>query len=402
MSQAGRRIVARSFDPASGVVATAEVEGDSVEAVRALLEAQGKVVLHVGLRRTGLGVRHWRPKGLDPVLLCDELRTLLMSGMSLVEAVDTLHDKESAGYKRQVLGGLRAKLKEGKALSTAMERTGHDFSPLLIASVRASERSSGLVGALDEYIAYESVARDLNRKIATAAIYPALVVAFGMAVCLFMLGYVVPRFAHVYDDFAQGISLPTMILLRVAGFFDAYFWCLSAAAAVAAGLSWMAYRRGSLQRWALSALSRVGVARRYLRLYQLARLYQTMSMLLRGGFTLSDAMPLAQNLALDATLHAQVAQARTRLMEGQRLSRVFDDAGLTDVVALRMLQVGERSGNLAHVMAVIAQTYRTDFTLFIERATKIAEPLILMVTGMLIGALIILMYMPVFDLAGSL
>lgn len=402
MTQAPMHIVVRTFDPASGNVALAKIEGETVEAVRAMVEGQGKVILSITVRYRTTFVWQWKPNGLDVVLLCEELRTLLVSGMSLVEAIDTLYEKEPAGYKCEVLGELRTKLKEGKAMSTAMQQAAHGFSPLLIASIRAGERSSGLMAALDEYVAYERVARDLNRKIVTAAIYPTLVVAFGIAVCLFMLGYVVPRFAHVYEDFAQGISLPTMILMHVAAFFDAYLWWVLAGGVGASGLLWMAYRRGLLQRWGIRALGRLSIVRRYLRMYQLARLYQTMSMLLRGGFTLSDAMPLAQNLALDVVLHGQVARARAKLVEGQRLSRVFDEAGLTDTVSLRMLQVGERSGNLAHVMGVIAQIYRTDFTLFIERATKIVEPLILMATGILIGVLIILMYMPVFDLAGSL
>lgn len=383
-------------------MATIAVQGAHREAVRDALEAQGRVVLSV----TPIG-RRWAPRRMrrqtvDVLLFCDELRTLLVSGMSLVEAIETLHDKEPAGYKGDVLGDLRARLAEGKALSSALESCRHRFSPLLVASIRASERSSGLEAALDEYLAYERVARELSRKLVTAAIYPALVAGFGMLVCLFMLAYVVPRFARVYEDFAGAISVPTLVLIGVARFLDERLPLLAAAVCALAVLLGVAARRGLLQAWALAVLGRLRTIRFYLRLYQLARLYQTMSMLLRGGFTLSDALPLAQNLALEPTLRAQVAGARDRLAEGQRLSKAFGDSGLTDTVTLRLLQVGERSGNLAHVMAMIAQTYRNDFTLFIERATKIAEPVILMLVGLMIGGLIILMYMPVFDLAGGL
>ena len=402
MTDAATRFTVRSFDPTSGSVRITEIETESVESARATLELRGQLVLGVSAPSQRWPRLRWSSARFDAVLLCDEMRTLLFSGMSIVEAVDTLHEKEPAGYKRQLLFDLRTNLGEGKSMSTALERAKHAFSPLLVASVRANERSSGIVAALDEYIAYEKVGRELNRKIATAAIYPVVVAAFGMAVCLFMLGYVVPRFAHIYEDVAQAVSVPTQILMHVAKFFDAYFWWVLSGAVVLGLLLTVAYQRGILQSSLLAILARFRFARHYLRMYQLARLYQTMSMLLRGGFTLSDAMPMAQNMVLDPRLHAQVTHARARLMEGRRLSQVFEEAGLTDTVALRMLQVGERSGNLDHVMSVIAQTYRNDFALFIERATKVAEPVILMVTGLLIGALIILMYMPVFDLAGSL
>ncbi|WP_338771191.1 type II secretion system F family protein [Massilia sp. METH4] len=392
----------RTFDAASGTVTTVAAEGEHADAVRAALEAQGNVVLDVlpvRARWTGLRARR---QTIDAVLFCDELRTLLVSGMSLVEAIETLHDKEGPGYKRAVLGDLRGLLAEGKALSSALQLCRHPFSPLLVASIRASERSSGLEAALDEYIAYERVTRDLNRKLVTAAIYPVLVIAFGMLVCLFMLAYVVPRFARVYEDFSDSISLSTQLLIGVARFFDAHLGAVALGLAVGAALLVRGYLRGSLQTRVLGLLIRVRIIRHHVRLYQLARLYQTMAMLLRGGFTLNDAMPLAQNLALDDALRAQMDRARTRLAEGQRLSKAFDDCGLTDTVTLRLLQVGERSGNLSHVLGMIAQTYRNDFTLFIERATRVAEPVILMLVGLLIGALIILMYMPVFDLAGGL
>ncbi|AVR96627.1 type II secretion system F family protein [Pseudoduganella armeniaca] len=393
------RFSVRIFDVAAGTVANLEVDGNDPGAVRAALAAQGHTVLALApVGRGSAGVR--RP--FDVLLFCDELRTLLGSGMSLVEAVDTLHEKEAPGIKRQVFAGLQTLLAQGKSLSAALELSEHRFSPLLIASVRASERNSGLEAALDEYTAYERAGRDLRRKIATAAIYPLLVIAFGTLVCGFMLGYVVPRFARVYEDFSQSISWPTLALLRVAGFVDAHALALLASAALAACTMILAYRQGRLQPVLLHLLARWAPVRRRLRTYQLARLYQTLSMLLRGGFALGDALPLAQSLALDPTLQEQVVRARARLAEGQRLSKAFHDCGLTDIVTLRLLQVGERSGNLAHVLAMIAQAHRNEFMLFVERTSRVAEPLILMVVGMLIGALIVLMYMPVFDLAGGI
>ncbi|AXA91100.1 type II secretion system F family protein [Massilia sp. YMA4] len=393
------RFSVRIFNVATGTVATLEVDGQDADAVRAALAAQGHTVL--ALAPAG-GMPLAMRRSFDAVLFCDELRTLLGSGMSLVEAVDTLHEKEAPGIKRQVFAGLRTLLAQGKSLSSALELSEHRFSPLLIASVRASERNSGLEAALDEYTSYERAGRDLRRKIATAAIYPLLVIAFGTLVCLFMLGYVVPRFARVYEDFSQSISWPTLVLLRVAGFVDQHLLGLLASGALAAFMVIVAYRRGTLQAMLLRVLAACKPVRRQLRTYQLARLYQTLSMLLRGGFALGDALPLAQSLALDRTLLEQVVQARGRLAEGQRLSKAFNDCGLTDTVTLRLLQVGERSGNLAHVLAMIAQAQRHEFMLFVERTSRVAEPLILMVVGMLIGALIVLMYMPVFDLAGGI
>jgi general secretion pathway protein F len=125
-------------------------------------------------------------------------------------------------------------------------------------------------------------------------------------------------------------------------------------------------------------------------------------MLLRGGYTLSDAIPLAQNLAFDEKLRERIGLSRERILEGRRFSTAFAEYGLTDTVTERLLQVGERSGSLAKVMDVIAQNSRQEFTLFLERATRLAEPILLMAVAIMIGLIIVMMYMPIFDLAGGL
>jgi general secretion pathway protein F len=236
----------------------------------------------------------------------------------------------------------------------------------------------------------------------SAAIYPGLVIGFGFAVSTFMISYVVPRFAHVYEDIGKSVSLPTMMLLKFGSFTSAHFGWLAAGGAAGIAALGFFYRNGKLKSWSLRLLGRSRLARHYLRLYQLSRVYQTMSMLLKGGYTLSDAIPLAHNLAFDARLRGQIVASHLAIMEGRRLSTAFADHGLTDNVTERLLQVGERSGSLVKVMDIIAQAHRQELTLFMERATRLVEPVLLMAVALMIGAIIVLMYMPVFDLAGGM
>lgn len=390
----------RTFDVASGAIATRSVQGDSAELVRQLVEQEGVTVLSIAARRAPL--LGGATPAFNTVLFCEELRTLLASGMSLVEAVDTLCSKGNEDGKQAVLQEIRQRLLDGKPLSAALELNRYPFPPLLIASIRASERSSRIEQALDEYISYETVGRELGKKVVSAAIYPALVIGFGMLVSLFMIAYVVPRFSKVYEDFSQTISLPTRILMKVGEFSSDYLAVILAAVVLLAAATVVGIRNGRLKILALRLLSKSKTAKYYLRLYQLARVYQTMSMLLKGGYTVADAMPLALNLAFDVRLQQQIEQARCTIIEGKRLSTAFAQGGLTDTVTERLLQVGERSGSLVKVMDIIAHGYRQEFTLFIERATRMAEPLLLMVVGVMIGAIIVLMYMPVFDLAGGM
>ncbi|MEC5161522.1 MULTISPECIES: type II secretion system F family protein [unclassified Janthinobacterium] len=390
----------RTFYAASGAVAERTIEGQSAQAVRHVLEGEGATVLSIAVaNRWQLGARK---AVFNVALFCEELRTLLSSGMSLVEAIETLCSKNNEDYKQSVLLEIKQHLLEGKPLSAALELNRCAFPPLLVASIKAGERTSRLDDALDEFIGYDKVGQELGRKVVSAAIYPSLVVGFGMLVCLFMISYVVPRFAKVYDDFGKTLSFSTMVLIKVGQFAGDYFGVLMFAVAALVVATVLLYRNGKLKAGLLYLLGQFGFAKYYLRLYQLARIYQTMSMLLKGGYTLADAIPLAQNLAFEKKLENQMVNARAAVMEGKRLSTAFAANGLTDSVTERLLQVGERSGNLAKIMDIIAQTYRQEFMLFIERATRLAEPILLMAVGLMIGAIIILMYMPVFDLAGGI
>lgn len=391
------KFAVRAFDAVTGQVSERSIQaGDAAEA-RAILGREGLTALSV------VAVRGRRARSsFDIVLFCEELRTLLSSGMSLVEAIETLCSKDAGDDKRAVLLELQQHLREGKPLSVALELNRFAFPVLLVASIRASERTSRIDDALDEFVAYEKVGRELGKKLVNAAIYPSLVVGFGALVCLFMIAYVVPRFARVYEDFAKGLSLSTTILMKVGQFAGNNLELIFVALGLAGAAAVLLWRSGQAKKLFLRLVAAFPLGRYYLRLYQLARIYQTIAMLLKGGYTIADAMPLARNLAFDASLAAQMAAARNAILEGKRPSSAFRDNGLGDTVSFRLLQVGERSGDLAKIMEIIGQSNRQEFTLFLERATRVAEPVLLMVVATMVGAIIVLMYMPIFDLAGGI
>ena len=389
----------RTFNPLTGQITDRLVEGNSAEDVRRDIAREGQSVLSVVKYRT---FSFGATTSFNVVLFCEELRTLLSSGMSVVEVIETLCDKNSAPSTHHILLEIKQRLLEGKTLSASLAMHSYPFPPLLVASIKASEQTSRIDLALDEYIAYELIGRELSKKITSAAIYPSLVVGFGGLVSLFMIGYVVPRFSKVYEDFSQSLSTSTIVLMHIGQFAGNHLMLLIVA--IIAGLILLAvlYRNGKLKTFFLKLLSQFAFARRYLRMYQLSRIFQTLSMLLKGGYTVSDAIPLAQNLAFDTQLRAQLTDMRLSILEGKRLSKAFSDFQLTDNVTERLLQVGERSGDLPKVLDIMALSYRQEVTRFIEHTTRLAEPILLMVVGLFIGAIIILMYMPVFYLAGGM
>jgi general secretion pathway protein F len=138
-----------------------------------------------------------------------------------------------------------------------------------------------------------------------------------------------------------------------------------------------------------------------LRVFQLARFYRTLGMLLKGGTSIIVAMESVAGL-LDAALQQKMKQASSAIKEGQTISLAMEQAGLTTPIALRMLRVGERGGKIGEMMERIASFYDDELARWIDWFTKLFEPILMLLIGLVIGVVVLLLYMPIFELAGNI
>jgi general secretion pathway protein F len=397
------RYTVRWFDPGQSMVREETIdvlEGTPVADVLAQrFEASGGVVLAA---RPVQARRAWRREAvLDVGWWCRELRTLVAAGMTVVEALETVNAQPLGAARARANAELVRKLHEGKALSVAMREVGI-FPAVLVAGVAASERTSGLVEALDEYVRYDDMLQRLRKQVVSAAIYPAVVVTLGLAIVLVLLLYVVPRFSLMYRDLHGSMSTATRILVWLSGALAAHGAALGLGAVAIVGMLVLAWRRGTVQRGAASVATRIRPLQRQIDQYRLAKLYQSLTLMFRGGYPLDEALAQCAALGLGARMDADIRGAGQALARGSRISVALGDAGLSDAVAGRLLAVGERTGNFDRVLQTIAERHAATFTTFVERATRIVEPILLLVVALVVGGIVIMMYMPVFDIASSL
>ncbi|MBL8339740.1 MAG: type II secretion system F family protein [Rhodoferax sp.] len=340
----------------------------------------------------------------DAAAWCREFETLLRAGMSPVEALETLAAASasmSEGDARQsVHHRLLARLHEGAALSQAMRETGA-FSEVLVAGVLASERTSGLADALAEYLRYDDLLQRLRRQMVSAALYPALVIGLGALIAGFLLLYVIPRFSLMYSGFAGTLSPATEFVLALSRMLRMHGWALVPAAVGLVALVLAAWRGGVVQARAAAWLERASLLRRPVEDFRLANFFQAMSLLVRGGYTIEETLRMAAAVALGPHLGARVARAREMVAAGKTVSESLAAAGLADVMAQRLLAAGERGGSFALVVQTLATRHANAFVTFVERATRLVEPLLMLAVALVIGSLVVMMYMPIFDIAGS-
>jgi len=211
----------------------------------------------------------------------------------------------------------------------------------------------------------------------------------------------VPKFSRVYEEIQGNLPLMSQWLLALGKFLGANGPAVAVVGFGAAALAARLAFSPTARIWIGEKLWRVPAIGSRMRLYQLARFYRTLSMLLRGGTPIVTALDMASGLLVPA-LQPSLGRAREAIREGRAISEAMSGQGLTTPVALRMLRVGERSGRMDEMMDRIASFLDDEIARWVEWFTRLFEPLLMALIGVVIGVIVVLMYLPVFELAGSI
>ncbi|MDB5957059.1 type II secretion system F family protein [Ramlibacter sp.] len=392
----------KAFQGGRGIVQMT-VDAGTAESARQVAEHQGMRVLTVAPARklSALGASLGRRRKFPLVLFSQELATLVNAGLSLITALESLAEKEQDATTRKVLTQLVRLLYEGKSFSSSLSQFPEIFPDLYVALVQSSEKTGAVSSGLTRYVAYRTRIDMLTQKIVGASVYPILLLVVGGGVLLFLIGYVVPRFSQVFGD--MGTRLPWLsralmqlghlihenfgpILVGIVLFFAALF-----------GLWQMVAVRQAVGR-TIAALP--GVRDRVF-LYHVTRLYRSLGILMQSGIPILTAIGMARGL-VGARMAQLLDLAAQRVREGQPLSQAFEMNHLSTPVALRMLHAGEQAGNLGAMMERTADFYDEEMGRWIDWFVRLFEPLLMVFVGGVIGVVVVLMYMPIFELAGSI
>lgn len=387
--RAGKDVIAMSFD-------AADVNDAAGQA-----QAQGYDVLSVKARKDWL---RWMQTGgtrFSLMLFSQEVRALLDAGLTQVEALETMVAKERHPQNRNILQRIIDDLYEGHALSHALQQFPKIFPPLYIATIHASEKTGDLDESLARYIDYQSRMDVVRKKIVSASIYPVLLLGAGGMVTLFLMLYVVPRFSRIYEDLGTDLPFFSRVLMQWGQLLETNrSIAMAVIAGIVGGIAFIVTRPGFRQ-WVMRTLWLIPAVGERIRVYQLARFYRTLGMLLRGGIPVIAALEMVSGL-LEPALRERLAQASELIREGQPISHAMETCGLTTPVAQRLLRVGEHTGGMGEMTERIANFYDDEMARWVDWFTRLFEPLLMAVIGLVIGFIVIMMYFPIFELAGSI
>ena len=378
-----------------------QMEAVDATDAEAQAKAQGYTVIATRSKQSWSQMLFRGKSSFPLVLFSQELVALLGAGLSLIEVLETLAEKETQPDVKKTLDYLISLLYEGHNLSYALEQCPKDFPALYVATVRSSEKTGSLVEVLSRYIVYQAQMEGIKGKVITSSIYPVLLAVVGVLVVLFLMVFVVPNFSHIYEEMGGEMPFLSRVLMQWGQFLDAHLKVFLAGAATLAVLVFLAATQPASQRWMKQKLWQLpGVGKR-LNLYQMARFYRSLGMLLQGGMPIMVALKLVSGL-LDESLREQLKLASVSIHEGGSISQAMGKYGMVTPLASRLLRVGERTGQMGEMMERIASFYEEETVRWVERFVKLFEPLLMIFVGLIVGVIVVLMYFPIFELAGSI
>ncbi len=327
--------------------------------------------------------------------------TLIRAGLPILKGLDLLAERLTDPRLGPHIKAVRDEVRNGTLLSEAFRQRGV-FPKIYVTSVMAGEKSGSLVEVLDRFIVYQKLALAVRKKVIGSLVYPCVLIVLVICLVIFLVTYVVPTFATLYNSMEATLPAMTTFLISVGTFARNYILVgFGAAVAGVALFRWWARREAARETIDRLKLKMPAFGDIWLK-YQVAQLSRILSTLLTGGIPLVQAMETAADSLNTPLLRQAVEGAGKSVREGQPLSASLKSTKMFPGLSLDMIEVGESTGALPQMLNSVAEFFEEDVNTRMQVALSLIEPAIMMVMGCFVAFVLIALYLPIFSLADSI
>ncbi|MGH9534949.1 MAG: type II secretion system F family protein [Terriglobales bacterium] len=327
--------------------------------------------------------------------------TLIHAGLPILRAVELLAKRARDPKLQRLLTAVLERIRGGDLLSEAFRRQP-SVPEIYTTTLMAGERSGNLEEVLKRYHQYQRLAQSIRRKLTSSLVYPCFLLVMVLVVLIFLVTFVVPRFAKLYGSL--GAQLPTMTVYML-DFGEAakhYFWALPLGLILVVAALALLVQKTPLGTWIDAAFLRAPVVGELWWKYQAALLARTLGTLLLGGIPLPAALDTAGTALRSRRLREGLRDSTRRVREGRQLSDALSEHKVLPSLAVEMVEVGEGTGALPQMLASVAEFYDEDLSTVLTTLLSLLEPLILIVVGTIVAAVLISLYLPIFSLGSQI
>ena len=381
-------------------------EAASEKDLRERYSQQGFLIYSVKPRRALAGMvpggGRKRKINLEKFLIFNQqFVTLIRAGLPILKALDLLSERLTDEKLAPHIKLVREEVRNGSLLSDAFARQGV-FPPMYVTSVLAGEKSGSLGEVLDRYITYQKLALAVRKKLVLSLVYPCLLLVLVICLMVFLVTFVVPKFAELYQSMSAQLPAATQILIAVGTTARNYILLgfLALVLAAVAFRFWAKTEKGEVRvdRWRM----RMPLVGEIWIKYQVAQFARVLGTLLVGGIPLLQALDTASSSLGTRLLKNTLAEAGQMVKEGQSLSSSLAKTGIFPGLSIDMIEVGESTGALPQMLSSVAEFYEDDVNTRMSASLSLIEPAIMIFMGCFVTFVLVALYLPIFSLADTL
>src|SRR6266511_765747 len=385
-----------------GKLVTGSLQADSERLVISRLQEMGYVPVQVSEKKVGIGSREisFRPghvKLKDLAVFSRQFATMVNSGLPILKALTILSQQTESKALTAAVTEVRLDVERGSALSVAMAKRPKAFNNLYVAMVRSGETGGVLDSVLLRIADNIENEVELRQRIKSAMTYPVVVLAMVGLILVAMLLFIVPQFKSIYAELHGTLPLPTRILLAVSDVFRTWWWAW--ALALAAGLfAYRKYKKTPAGRAQIDTLKlKVPIFGDLFHKTALARFAQTLSILLRSGVPILQALDIVAETVDNHVLSKAVVDVQSSVKEGESIARPLAKHAVFPPMVVQMLAVGEETGAIDTMLSKVGEFYDAEVKATVDSLTSLIEPLMIAVIGGCVGLAVIALYLPMFN-----
>jgi type IV pilus assembly protein PilC len=383
---------------------TQQVENGYSEAeVRDRFAQQGFLVYWVkpkGLLAGGMG-RRKRVKPSTFLVFNQQLLTLLKAGLPVLGALDLLIKRQRDAYLRSLLQNVRERVKGGELLSESFSAQ-NVFPKIYTSTLMAGEKSGNMEEVLSRYISFQRLAISFKKKLLVSLVYPALLITMVSCMFVFLMVFVVPKFAELYQNLNAQLPAITLFMLALGTHAQRYAPVVVIALVVLLSLIWR-WRATDRGAEAIDkATHNIPVLGDIWLKYHVATFSRMLATLLTGGMPLVPSLETAGSSMNSRRMVNGLKSASVRVREGQSLARSIEEQKIFPDLAVEMIEVGESTGALPAMLNSVAEFHEEDVQTALAAAMSLVEPVILIIMAVFVGAVLLSLYLPIFNLASSI
>ena len=342
----------------------------------------------------GTRVRH-----RDLLALTQMLATLFEAGLPLDRALSILEELAPSPRVRTIVTDLLHSVRGGSSLSEALAKHHpRPFSRLYINMVRAGEKGGVLEVSLRRLAEFLEARAAFNEAVVSALAYPLVITSVGAAAIIFLMTFVIPRFATIFNDLGQAIPLPTQILLSVSAYLQSYWW-IGALVVMAAVLTWRIWTGTPQGRAAWDQfVLRMPIAGTLAIKVETARFARTLGTMLKSGVPVLGAMAVVGDMMSNQSVGGAVGRVADGVKRGGTIAAGMREHTAFPPLAVHMVRVGEETGRLEEMLLKVADTFESDVRTELKRVLGLLEPAIILGMGVLVAFIVVAMLLAIFSI----